>query len=193
MYYRCVESLSDEHYATLVQGGDAEAFGVLVERYEEKLSRYGKKFLARSEDIEDIVQDVFLSTYQNIRSFDAVQKFSSWVYRIAHNAFVNALRKKSYSPLTLPDFDTLLSHHVTEDPLATEREQKEMRTMIDRGLEALQPKYREVLILHYLEEMPYKEIADILQIPQGTVGVRLRRARGALKEIYATLKLDYGT
>ncbi len=176
----------------MVQQGNQEAFGALVERYEEKLLRYGRKFLSRSEDIEDIVQDVFLGTYQNIKSFDRTQKFSPWIYRIAHNSFVNALRKKSYSPVTLPDFDTLLTHHVAEDPLKREREQKEMRAMIEKGLADLQPKYREVLILYYLEDMSYKEIADILQTPQGTVGIRLKRAKESLRRVYKKLQLNYG-
>ncbi len=195
MYYGGVEKtaakLTDEEVAVLVQNGNQDAFGTLVERYEEKLLRYGRKFLPRHEDIQDIVQDVFMSTYKNIQSFDGAQKFSPWIYRIAHNAFVNDLRKQSYRPVVLPDFDTLLSYHVTEDPGHKEREQKELRAMLDKSLDTLTPKYREVLILYYLEEMAYKEIADILQIPQGTVGIRLKRAREALKVSYETL--NHGT
>jgi RNA polymerase sigma-70 factor (ECF subfamily) len=182
--------LTDEAVAGLVQNGDRDAFGTLVERYEEKLLRYGRKFLARQEDIQDIVQDVFMSTYKNIQSFNTSQKFSPWIYRIAHNAFVNNLRKQSYRPVVLPDFDTLLSYYVTEDPGQKEREQKELREMLDQSLETLPPKYREVLILYYLEEMSYKEIADILQTPQGTVGIRLKRAREALKLSYE--KITHG-
>jgi len=81
--------------------GDIEVFGILLDRYEQKLSRYGKKFLSRKEDIEDIVQDVFVSAYQNIQSFDSTQRWSPWIYRIAHNALVNALRKKGRSPIRL--------------------------------------------------------------------------------------------
>ncbi len=109
MYYTEVEEahpqITDEEAARLVQKGDKDAFGLLVERYEAKLVRYGGKFISRNEDIEDIVQDVFLSCYQNIQSFDASQKFSPWIYRIAHNAFVNGLRKRKRSPLVYVDFD----------------------------------------------------------------------------------------
>ncbi|HVU80129.1 MAG TPA: RNA polymerase sigma factor [Candidatus Paceibacterota bacterium] len=184
--------MTDEKAALLVQQGRHEPFGTLVERYEQKLLRYGRKFLARPEDIEDIVQDVFLSAYQNMRTFDASQRFSPWIYRIAHNAFVNALRKRSRVPITLPDFDTLVSHAVYEDPAPAEREVREMKAMIDKGLGDIDPKYREVLILHYLEDMQYKEIADILQIPQGTVGIRIKRGKEALKNIYKKLDLRYG-
>jgi RNA polymerase sigma-70 factor (ECF subfamily) len=173
--------LSDEEIAKKVQGGDVDVFGILVDRYEQKLLRYGRKFLSGKEDIIDIVQDVFVSVYQNIQSFDTSQRFSPWIYRICHNAFVNALRKNEYRPITI-DFDTLISHPVYEDPLTFEREQKDMRVLIDHGLEQLPSKYREVLVLHYFEEMSYKDIADILQIPTGTVGIRLKRAKEALKE-----------
>lgn len=179
---------TDEQVAARVQAGDKEAFGLLLDRFEGKLLRYGRKFLARQEDIEDIVQDVFVSAYQNIKSFDTAQKLSPWLYRIAHNAFINALRKNSRAPLII-DFDTLISHPAYDDPAESERNQKDMRVQLDRGLMKLAPKYREVLALYYFEEMSYKDIAEVLQVPQGTVGIRLRRAKEALK---ATLANDHG-
>ncbi len=186
-----IRQSTDEEVAGLVQRGDQDAFGTLVERYEKKLLRYGRKFLPRHEDIQDIVQDVFLSTYKNIQSFDRKQKFSPWIYRIAHNAFVNDLRKQSNRPVVLPDFDTLLAYHVVEDPGQRERDQRELRKMLERSLDELTQKYREVLILYYVEEMSYKEIADILQIPQGTVGIRLKRAKETLRAAHE--KLHHGT
>lgn len=185
--------LTDEEAAKQVQQGDAETFGILVGRYEQKLLRYGRKFLATQEDITDIVQEVFMSAYQNIQNFDTNQRFSPWIYRIAHNAFVNGLRKRSNNPLTLIDFDTFVAHPTYDDPVPKERDWEEMKRMIETGLDRLSPKYREVLILYYLEEMPYKEIADVLQVPLGTVGIRVKRAREALKTIYDDLNLTYGT
>jgi RNA polymerase sigma-70 factor (ECF subfamily) len=196
VYYTEVEQplthISDEEAARLVQEGERDAFGVLVTRYEEKLLRYGRKFLSKSEDIEDIVQDVFLNCYQNIQSFDASQKFSPWIYRIAHNAFVNGLRKHKRSPLVFVDFDAFVAHPVYEDPLPREREQAEIKKMIDKGLSSLKPHYREVLVLYYLEELSYKEISDIVQVPVGTVGIRLKRAKEALKQACEKLNIDYG-
>lgn len=183
VYYVQVDyspELSDETLAERVQRGETDAFGALVERYEEKLNRYGRKFLADRETVVDLVQDTFLRTYENIQSFDGGARFSPWIYRIAHNVFVNELKKKSRNPLLLVDFDTLVSHPAYDDPAPREREQREMREMIERGLAQLPPKYREVLVLYYLQEVPYKEIADILQVPLGTVGVRLKRAKEAL-------------
>ncbi len=182
---------TDEHIALRVQQGDKEAFGTLVDRYEPKISRYGMKFLSRNEDIQDIVQDIFLSAYQNIQGFNTAQRFSPWIYRIAHNTFINALKKHSHRPLTLIDFDALVSHIVYEDPAESERTQKEMRAMIDKGLEQVAPKYKEVLILYYLEDMSYKEIAQVLHIPTSTVGIRLKRAKEALKSVYTQTNTLY--
>ena len=188
-----VSDIGDEQVAARVQAGDAESFGILVERYEAKLLRYGRKFLARQEDIEDIVQDVFESAFKNIRSFDSARAFSPWIFRIAHNAYVNGLRKQSRNPLTMLDFDTFVSHHVDEAGGAElGREQKEMKELIERGLETLSPKSREILVLYYLEEFSYQEIADILQVPIGTVGVRLKRARDSLTNVYKKMNVDYG-
>lgn len=185
--------LTDEQVVKLIQQGDKEKFSILIERYESKLSRYGRKFLSDKENIQDIVQDVFMNTYQNIQSFDTSLKFSSWIYRIAHNAFVNNLKKNSRNPLTLFDFDfdTLIGHSIHENPVLVEHEQKEIKKMVDTGLSGLSPKYKEIIILYYLEELSYKEISDILKIPTSTVGVRIKRAKESLKEVYEKLHISY--
>lgn len=183
--------ITDEELALMVQKGDKEKFGILMERYESKLFRYGKKFLSDPDNIEDVVQEVFIKTYQNIQNFDTKQKFSSWIYRIAHNTYVNLLKKNSKGPLYILDFDTFLSYTVVEDPIIREKEIVEMRKMVDKGLDKLSPKYKEIIVLYYLEELSYKEISDILQMPIGTVGIRLKRAKEALKEVYNELDLTY--
>src|SRR5258708_7150928 len=134
---RLMDSGTDEGCAIQVQKGDRDAFGILVDRYEAKLLRYGRKFLPTTQDIEDIVQDVFVSAYRNIQSFDASQRFSPWIYRIAHNAFIDALKKNTRSPFILMDFDTLLSHAVSDESVDKEREQKEMKIIIDKGFDQL--------------------------------------------------------
>lgn len=176
------DTISDESIVERVQRGDTDAFGILVDRYEQKLLRYGRKFLARDDDRTDIVQDVFISAYQNIQGFDATLRFSPWIYRIAHNAYVNALRKGGRIIDSI-DFDTLVAHHVYEDPSETERDIKDMRAMLDKGLDTLPLKYREILTLHYFEDMAYKDISDVLQVPMGTVSIRMKRAKEALQEV----------
>jgi RNA polymerase sigma-70 factor, ECF subfamily len=184
--------VSDEEIVLRVQKGEVELFGVLMHRYTEKLTRYGRRFLSNADNIDDIVQDIFIKTYQYIQSFDPALKFSSWIYRIAHNAFVNGLKKQQKSPILMPDFDldVFMSHNAYVDPKIEEREYLELTTMIEKGLDLLKPKYKEVLILNYIERMSYKDMSDILQIPIGTVGIRVMRAREQLKKIYTDMHMD---
>lgn len=183
-------NISDEELARLVSIGETEKFGILMERYHAKLMRYGKKFLVDNDNIEDVVQDVFIKTYKNIKSFDTSARFSPWIYRIAHNTYINAIKKNSINPLNLFDFDTLLSHTVVEDPIIKEREQKEIAQFVEKGLSNIEAKYREILVLYYIEELSYKEIADILHIPISTVGVRIMRAKQVLKAKYKELNIE---
>lgn len=173
---------SDEELARSVQQGEKEVFGELMRRYENKLSRYGKKFLSNKDNIEDIVQDIFIKAYEHIQGFDPSLTFSSWIYRIAHNTFVNALRKQKITPILYIDFDIFTSHPIYEDPTQKEKEDIEIKKMIDSGIEKLKPKYKEVMILHYIEDLSYKEMSDILQVPLGTVGIRVKRAKDELKK-----------
>lgn len=173
---------TDEVLARRVQGKNEAAFGVLMQRYTPKLLRYGRRFLSSGAHIEDAVQDVFIQAYQNMQSYDVRRPFSPWLYRIAHNMFVNTIRKNSRSPFVTLDLDTLAAYTAYETDPAAEEEVRETKALIDRGLEALSPNYREVLVLRYLEQLDYQEIADVLHVPLGTVGIRLHRARAALKK-----------
>jgi RNA polymerase sigma-70 factor (ECF subfamily) len=173
---------TDEELAALVQQGNQDAFGLLMLRYQPKLIRYGRKFLPNPDNVEDAVQEAFIKSYQNIKSFDCSQKFSSWVYRIAHNTFINAIKKISRGPVYLFDFDAIVSHPIYEDADEKESDQIRIKELIDNGLKTLKPRYREVIILYYLEELSYKEIAEILRIPIGTVGIRIQRAKVKLKK-----------
>ena len=182
---------SDEELVAQVRRGEVEQFGILMARYEPKLMRYGSRFLTQGEDIRDTVQDVFIKTYQDIQSFDTSQRFSPWIYRIAHNAFANELRRKSRSPIRLPDFDLLLGHTPALESTDTESERASLIRMVETGLERIPPKYREVLILYFMEELSYKEIADVLRVPVNTVGVRIARAKMALKVSYKERNISY--
>lgn len=185
------DTQTDEDIARAVQGGDGEAFGELMRRYQAKLTRYGRKFIAEKENIDDVVQDVFVRSYQAINSFDPSLKFSSWIYRIAHNSFVNELRRIKRAPVFGFEFDTFIGHDVYEDPHETEQNYADAKAMVEKGLADLKSQHREVLVLHYLEELSYHEISDILHIPVSTVGVRLLRAREALKKTYQNNPFPY--
>ncbi|MBL8030331.1 MAG: RNA polymerase sigma factor [Candidatus Doudnabacteria bacterium] len=178
---------TDEKIAEDVQAGKTQAFGELVTRYEKKLSRYAKKFLFDHLESEDLVQEIFLKAFLNIQSFDTKRSFNSWVYRIAHNLFINEIKKKGKEPLPFFDPDTLFPHPTEPKKADDAIKEEELQKMMNACLSKLSPKYREVMILFYAEELSYEQISDILRIPASTVGVRLSRAKKALKENYDKL------
>ena len=174
---------TDEELAKNVQRGRREDFSILFDRYEAKILRYGRKFLFNYEDIEDAVQEVFIKVYVNIASFNTARKFSTWLYRIAHNTFINVIKKKGREPVAFFDFDTFFQFSVADpaslkDTAALNDERKEIASC----LATLPIKYREPVVLYYFEEKSYQEIADIMHIPTATVGVRLKRARESMKK-----------
>ena len=184
-----MQNKTDEEIAAMVQSGDLESFSFLLERYENKIKRYARKFISNTEDINDITQDIFIKTYINIKSFDADKKFSSWIYRIAHNELINALKKKDRNPLLFFDADTLFPHPISKEETDKKTIRDEIKREINKCLDKIPPKYREPLVLFYIEELDYGEIADVMRVPVSTVGVRLKRGRRMLKAICD--KLNY--
>ncbi len=174
---------TDEQLATAIQAGQIAIFGELVERYEQKLIRYAKRFLFGYEDSQDMVQDVLLKAYANLNSFDTNRKFSSWLYRIAHNEFINAIKKKGREPLSFFDPDTLFPHPTDPHQADTELNRQELKNIIEQGLNQLDAKYREPLVLFYFEDLDYQAIAEIMHIPVSTVGVRIKRAKETLQKL----------
>ena len=162
-----------------------EAYAFLVQRYEEKLLRYVMR-ISRStkEDGEDILQDVFLSAYKNLNDFDQALKFSSWVYRITHNKVISHFRKVTARPktTTYEGDSNLLNILASDEDLARELERKYTVAEVKGVLEKLDERYREVLVLKFLEEKDYKEISDILEKPMGTVATLISRAKKQFKE-----------
>lgn len=183
---RVMEAVSDEAIVASIQAGQSEAFGELITRYEDKLRRYGTRYLPRPETVTDCVQDTFIKAYTNIQSFDTTQRFSPWIYRIAHNTFVNELRRSEryrfpFLGIETDTFFAMVPSTETADGDTLSRERVEAMGHL---LQHLTPKYREIIILFYYQELSYEEISDILHIPITTVGVRLNRARTQLKQLY---------
>jgi RNA polymerase sigma-70 factor (ECF subfamily) len=177
----------DEAIAVRVQKGDIEAFQLLVERYDQKMSRYARRFLFDADEAKDLVQDVFIKAYVNIQGFDVDRRFSPWLYRIAHNEFVNALKKKKKERgnISLFDFDVLFPHLglPAKETADISVKQSELKGILEASLDKIPQKYKESLVLYYFEDLDYKEIADVLHIPVSTVGIRLQRGKLMLKKL----------
>ena len=180
---------SDEEIVSRITAGDIEAYRELMQRYEQKLLRY-VLYLARDQiSSSDVVQDTFIKAYKNLRSFNPKYKFSSWIFRIAHNETMNAIKKERHINRNI---DVEEMDNFSKEPSTAE--------IIDRSIAnkkladcmvLLEEKYREVLLLQYFEKMKYSEIADILHIPLSTVGVRANRAKAKLKKICVDRGVKY--
>ena len=136
------------------------------------------------EELQDILQETFIKAYYNLNNFDPDLKFSSWIYRIAHNSVIDTHRKNKIRPQgNLIDIeDSLLQNIASDADVLKEVDRKYIRKNIEDALENMGQKYQEVLVLKFFEEKDYREISDILKKPMGTVATLLNRAKKKLKE-----------
>ncbi|MBA3061477.1 sigma-70 family RNA polymerase sigma factor [bacterium] len=156
----------------------------LMKRYETKLLNYILKISnTNREDGEDILQEVFIKAYQNLNDFDLNYKFSNWIYSIAHNTTISAFRKKKVRPQTVSWEDKDLNN-ILESTLDAENTSLHKLTykQILKIINQLPLKYKDVLILKFVEGKDYQEISDILHKPMGTIATLINRAKKSLKQ-----------
>ena len=162
------------------QRGSNDAFSRLVALYGKRIYYAAYSFLHNVDDAADIVQEVFLRAFRNISSFDTSRSFYPWLYRIARNLCINTVKRASRRDTPLPAEELIASG--TRDPAAEllrNEEVEELRSALTR----LSDKHREILDLKTFQDCSYAEIAEILDIPIGTVMSRLYAARSKLKEL----------
>lgn len=176
--------LKDEEVVILVQNGNKDAYAEILNRFEPKIKRYAYRFFRDKEEITDMVQDVFIKAYVNLQSFNPEMRFNPWIYRIAHNEFVNKIAWKSLRKFVPLDSDELIPLAISapEDVMRDAVKDDEKRVM-EKYLSQLDDKYKTPIILFYYDDLSYEEISDILQIPPNTVGVRIKRGKDKLKAI----------
>ena len=173
---------SDEALIPLIVA-DQAVFAVLVERYEAKLKRYIYRIAnVNKEDCEDLLQEIFIKVYKNLNGFDTSLSFSSWIYRIAHNHVRSHYRKLQARPKTSEIDDTIIENIPGNLDLELAFDKELSKDILLKALSKLDEKYRNVLVLKFLEEKDYNEIADIIQKPKGTVGTLINRAKKKLKK-----------
>lgn len=178
-----LQNVSDENVVPLVIQ-DRNTFVVLVCRYDMLLSRYIRRLgIVSNQDRQDVLQNIFIKAYRNIQSFDISLSFSTWIYRIAHNETMSFFRAKKVRPeghLIDDGEETLLKIFDTND-FVEELDKKIDAKYIGLSIEKLEDTYRNIIILRYFEERDYREISDILKIPEGTVATLLHRAKKKLR------------
>lgn len=178
----------DEEQALIrrVQSGDTSAFEPLLTAYEKGVYNLCLRMVRNPADAEDLAQETFLKAYRGIAGYRGESKFSVWLYRIASNLCLDFLRqqkRRPTAPLTVEDEDgDLRETELADGRLQPERllEQKLTGDSLRRGLDALPPEFRQVLLLRELQGLSYEEIGGILGLESGTVKSRIFRARKKL-------------
>ncbi len=177
------KNLTDEELVHLVQTQDQEFYREIVHRYQNKILRY-TTYLTQSESkAADVTQETFIKAFVNLQSFDLKKKFSSWLYRIAHNEAINHLKK--YQKEISLDGSPLKEEFVSaENGVHRSLSQELLKKEVSTSLNKLPLIYRSPLALFYLGERSYEEISDVLRIPIGTVGTRIKRGKKMLAGIW---------
>ncbi len=163
-----------------------ESFVFLVKKYEKQLLRYILRISNIShEEAEDALQEVFIKVYRNLNEFDKSLKFSSWIYRIAHNETINYYRKSKARPekIELNEDSDLIENLMSDLNTEHEIDNKILRDKLLKILDSVDIKYKEVVYLKFFEERSYEEISDILKKPIGSVSILISRAKKKLKKL----------
>ncbi len=166
-----------------------EYFEALVERYEKKLLRYVRRFSGLDmESAEDALQEAFIKIYSNLNGYNKDLSFSSWAYRVTHNETVSYLRKNAKIKTVAIESDSedeasLIEVLKSDEDIEIDYSKKELGEKVRKAIGLVPEKYRDVLILKYLQDLDYKDISDILKIPMGTVATLVNRAKKKFKEI----------
>ena len=182
-----VKDMGDSELIKLIRKDNPELYREVVKRYQKKLFSYIYRLVNNKEETEDILQNVFVKTYISLKSFDLEKKFSSWIYRIAHNEAINFLKKRNKRRLI--SWEDIAS---TKDKMETKSEEldpldvwlkKETRIEVRGALEKLPENYQQVLILRYFSDKSYAEIGKIIKSPANTVGTLINRAKKKLMDV----------
>ena len=184
---------SDAELVARALAGSESAYGELVRRYERPLFSLIVRLVRDAAQAEDLAQDVFVKAIRALQSYDPARKFSSWLFKIAHNTTIDHLRRRGLDtePLESGEDDELGPLRSIADTSiagpADELERRELGGALDQAVGALRPEYREVMLLRFRENMAYEEIAEITGLPLGTVKTHIHRARKEMAEILSAM------
>ena len=190
--------LTDQEVVLLARSGQEAAYRELIRRYERPVFALLFRMVRDRELAEDLAQETFVKALNAIDSYRPEFKFSSWIFKIGNNAAIDHLRRRELDTLSLdgsPHAETPEAMQATalqigarqESPLDTV-EAKELGSEIEAAIGRLRPEYRSCILLRHVEGRAYEEIAEILDLPLGTVKTYIHRARNELRVALAHLK-----
>lgn len=157
-----------------------------MERFQRPVFTLIARMVGDAMTAEDLAQETFLKAFRRLSTYDRERKFSSWLFKIAHNTAIDHLRRRRLTTVSLEageeldaDYDPALVDPEAETPEEA-AQRSDLARHLERALASLRPEYREILVLRYREGLAYNEIAEVMQVPLGTVKTHLHRARREL-------------
>ncbi len=183
-----IKTLTDGELIAKAIRGREDGFEELVRRYQRPITGYVYRMLNNYDASLDVTQEVFIKVYNSLDKYSSEYKFSTWLYRIAHNAAIDWMRRNSVVQQSLEAENAdgtyqlqIESHQPTPEQ---DRERSEWRTEIESVVKCLPTVYRELILLRHTQDLSYDEIAEVLNLPLGTVKNRLFRAREMMREMF---------
>jgi len=192
------KTLTDQEVVAQARKGREAAYRELIDRYQRPVFSLVFRLVRNREVAEDLAQETFIKVLNSIERYDPSHKFSSWIFKIAHNTAIDQLRRKELDTLSLdgsPHAEGAEAVEATSVVAVAADENPEQYTAsreIGREIEAalglLRAEYRSAIVLSQVEGRPYEEIAQIMDLPLGTVKTYIHRARHELREHLAHLR-----
>jgi RNA polymerase sigma-70 factor (ECF subfamily) len=180
-------SLSDERLVELSLDGDEDAFGTLVRRYQRRLTAFLGQLVGDLELARELSQEAFVRAWSALERFDPRYRFSTWLFRIAHNLGIDQLRRRRLQTVSLYRTDSegdeveVVVQDVDKDPLG-HLENHALAAELRQVIDGLRPEYRELILLRHFAGLSYQEIAEFKEMPLGTVKNKLFRAHSVLRK-----------
>lgn len=183
-----IKGLTDGELIVRAIRGREDGFEELVIRYQRPITGYIYRMLNNYDASLDVTQEVFIKVYNSLDRYSSEYKFSTWLYRIAHNAAIDYMRRNSVNQQSIEtenaDGSYQLQIESRQPNPEQERERSEWRREIETVVKCLPQVYRELILLRHAQDLSYDEIAEVTNLPLGTVKNRLFRAREMMREIF---------
>ena len=178
-------ALADGELVQSALAGRESGFEELVRRYQRPIAAYVYRMVGDYDAALDLTQDVFIKVYASLSRYRSEYKFSTWIYKIAHNAAIDHLRRSATREQAVTHDDDRTETRIESGRLTPEQESErnERRSEIEEVVRVLPPAYRELIVLRHSNDLSYDEIAEITGLPLGTVKNRLFRAREAMRDL----------
>lgn len=175
--------MTDDELLDRIREGDASALEELLRRHHLRIHAVCLRILGHRSDADDAAQNALVSIARNVSTFDGRSSFSTWAYRVATNAALDEIRRRRRRPRPMIDVDAILER--LDDPQAEhDRDVLENRELIERALASLPEEYRVAVVLRDVADLDYEQIANVLEIPIGTVRSRIARGRAKLADSF---------